>query len=205
MRSSSSSGSGSNNQIFTDESVAIIPLPPRNDTEAEVVGEFEFPVGVLNFEGQDYKFPKSFSAKVLAKWFEENLLSVRISLDAKVIAECARCLKPVEFEISDNLDYLYFASAKNPDSNSETISEFDDAGFFPVEVEFFGRTLDVMPQIQESIYTLLPFRILCRDDCKGLCPECGADLNEGNCDCKRENADFVRDSRFAVLKDLRLE
>ncbi len=204
MRSSSNSGSS---QIFTDESVAIIPLPPRNDTESEVVGEFEFPAGVLNFEGQDYEFPQSFSAKVLAKWFDENLLSVKISLDAKVIAECARCLKPVEFEISDNLDYLYFASAKNqdPSLDSETLSEFDDAGFFPVEVEFFGRTLDVMPQIQESIYTLLPFRILCRDDCKGLCPECGADLNEGNCDCKRENADFAGDSRFAVLKDLRLE
>lgn len=183
----------SKENIFKENNTAILPLPPRNDNEAEVVGEFNLPSGNLNFEGQDYIFPEGCNAKVIAKWFEENLLSVEIFINAKIIAECARCLKPVELNLSDRLEYLYYAKG------TEILEE--DNEFFPVEIDFFGRTLDVMPQIQESIFTLLPFKVLCKEDCKGLCPNCGADLNEGNCSCENE---FI-DSRFEALKNLKLE
>ncbi|MBQ7217580.1 MAG: DUF177 domain-containing protein, partial [Synergistaceae bacterium] len=65
----------------------------------------------------------------------------------------------------------------------------EDDEYMPVEIEHFGRVLDVMPQIEESIYTLIPTKILCREDCKGLCPNCGADLNYGECSCRNENID----------------
>jgi uncharacterized protein len=89
--------------------------------------------------------------------------------------------------------YLYYSHS------AEGLDELDD--YMPVEVNNFGHVLDVMPQIQESIYTLLPTKILCRDDCKGLCPECGADLNEGTCSCKNENID----PRLEALKNFNVE
>ena len=136
---------------------------------------------MLKFEGQEFGFPEGFHAEVSARWLEsEALLLAGISVSAVVEAECARCLKAVSLEISGELMYLYCSQ------DPQTI---EDDEYMPVEIEHFGRVLDVMPQIEESIYTLIPTKILCREDCKGLCPNCGADLNYGECSCRNENID----------------
>ena len=177
--------------LFNDNQKALINLPAKNDTESETFSEFTFSAGSLNFEGQEFTFPEGFNAKVLARWLEESLLLVEIEIYAELSSECARCLKPVNLEISEKLMYLYQSrGAESLDEN-----EFDD--YMPVELEYFSRVLDVMPQIQESIYTLLPTKILCREDCAGLCPNCGADLNEGPCSCVNEDID----PRLEALKN----
>ena len=176
-----------------DNDKAIITLPPRNDTETEIFSEWDFPGGVLHFEGQDFTFPEGFHAKVTAQWLEsEALLLAGISVNAVIEAECARCLKPVSLEISGKLMYLYC---------SHDTQEINDDEYMPVDIEHFGRVLDVMPQIQENIYTLIPTKILCREDCRGLCPNCGADLNEGECSCK--NYDI--DPRLEALRNFSAE
>ncbi|MBQ3402431.1 MAG: DUF177 domain-containing protein [Synergistaceae bacterium] len=179
--------------IFHEGQKAIISLPPRNDTEAEIVSQWDFPEGTLDFEGQEFIFPEGFHAEASTRWFEESLLFVNIGISAVIESECARCLKPVSLEISGELGYLYYSHG------AEALDEFDD--YMPVEIDFFGRILDVMPQIQESIYTLLPTKILCREDCKGLCPNCGADLNEGECSCRNENID----PRLEALRNFNAE
>ena len=167
--------------IFTDEQKAVITLPPRNDTETEIFSEWTFPGGTLTFEGQEFIFPDGFHAEVSAQWLEsEAMLLAGISVSAVIEAECARCLKPVSLEISGKLMYLYV---------SQEPQTIEDDEYMPVEVQHFGRVLDIMPQIEESIYTLIPTKILCREDCRGLCPNCGADLNEGECSCKNEDID----------------
>ena len=167
--------------LFTDTQKALLPLPPRRDTEAEITASWDFPGGLLNLAGQEFIFPDGVHSWASARWFEESLLAVNIGVSAVIDSECARCLKPVSLEISGELGYLYYPrKAGEPD-------ELDE--YMTVEANLSGRVIDVMPQIQESIYTLIPTKILCREDCKGLCPECGADLNEGSCSCKRENID----------------
>ena len=167
--------------IFNDNQKAIKNLPARNDNESEIESEFSFPAGELTFEGQQFLFPEGFTAQVISQWLEESLLLVSISISAELTAQCARCLKPVNLEISEKLLYLYYSRG------SESREEFGD--YMPVELDYFARVLDVMPQIQESIYTLLPTKVLCSESCKGLCPNCGADLNEGNCECVKEDVD----------------
>ncbi len=67
------------------------------------------------------------------------------------------------------------------------------------EEEFLeGSVLDLDKLIFEEIYLNLPVKTLCKDDCKGICSQCGADLNEGTCDCD----DLSIDPRLAKLKDL---
>ena len=183
------------NNIFNENQKAIINLPARNDTESELLSEFAFPAGVLNFEGQEFIFPEGFTSQVLARRLEESLLLVEIKISAPLTAQCARCLKPVNLEISEKLMYLYYSR----DAESESLDEFDD--YMPVELEYFAKVLDVMPQIQESIYTLLPTKILCREDCKGLCPNCGADLNENSCSCVKEDVD----PRLEALRNFVIE
>ncbi len=66
------------------------------------------------------------------------------------------------------------------------------------EASFGDDGVDLAPLVRDAILSSLPIRNLCRPDCKGLCPKCGADLNQGDCGCDRE----ITDPRLAVLKDL---
>ena len=68
-------------------------------------------------------------------------------------------------------------------------------------VYFQGEKIDLKYTIQEQVVMGFPIRALCKQDCKGLCPKCGADLNEDLCDCDRSSSP----GKFAVLKNLKLE
>jgi hypothetical protein len=67
------------------------------------------------------------------------------------------------------------------------------------ETEFKGDELDLSQLAREQILLNLPEQVLCREDCKGICPTCGKDLNEGDCKCGEDEID----PRWAALKDLR--
>lgn len=175
----------------------IIALPPRNDTEAliEVAWDIEIPDEV-DFEGQSFRLPEGCGVSAEAQWIEPSLLSVKISLSFRILGACARCLREASLAISDELLYLYQLSGLELGTDTRLSS---DEGFMPVEVEFFGRTLDVADQVRESLFLLLPQKALCREDCAGLCPVCGADLNDGACGCSLTDGD----PRFEALRNLR--
>lgn len=177
----------------------VIALPPRNDTEAlvEAAWDIAVPEGV-DFEGQHFGVPEGCRVSVEAQWIEPSLLSVKISLSFRILGACARCLREASLAISDELLYLYCLSGL--ELGKDTFLDSDEGfRFMPVEVEFFGRTLDVADQVRESVLLLLPRKLLCREDCAGLCPFCGADRNEGVCGCTRSEGD----PRLAVLRDFR--
>ena len=60
-------------------------------------------------------------------------------------------------------------------------------GFCQVFEKAFGKTIDLTDFIREDILISFPQQILCRPDCRGLCPHCGQNLNEGQCDCRDED------------------
>ena len=144
------------------------------------------PEGV-DFEGQHFGIPEGCRVSVEAQWIEPSLLSVKISLSFRILGACARCLREASLAISDELLYLYQLSGLELGTDTRLSS---DEGFMPVEVEFFGRTLDVADQVRESLFLLLPQKALCREDCAGLCPVCGADLNDGACGCSLTDGDY---------------
>jgi uncharacterized protein len=173
----------------------IIELPPRRDCETVIEKSWErqFPDG-LTFEGQHFSFPEGLSVQAEARWLEESLLSIRLSLAARLAGECARCLEEASLAISDDLMYLYFPCGLDLGKDTKLAS---DDGFLPVEVDFFGRTLNVAEQVWESLLMLLPMKLLCREDCAGLCPVCGTNLNDGPCSCTEE-----ADPRLSVLGNI---
>ena len=97
-------------------------------------------------------------------------------------AECVRCLAEATQTLVADIKQLYDYP---PDPSSEHV--ISETGF-----------LDLAPLVRELLLLSAPMRTLCRADCKGLCPDCGKDWNEGPCDC--ENVDV--NPQFAVLKDL---
>jgi uncharacterized protein len=171
----------------------VLELPRRQDFEATTkkIWDVTLPDGLV-FEGQRFSLPDGLSVGAEARWVEDSLLSVRISLASRIVGECARCLSQVELAISDDLMYLYFSRGLD----FEDTELGSDDGFMPVEVDFLGRTLSIAEQVWESLIVLLPARLLCREDCAGLCPNCGADLNKGACPCAQ-----AADPRLNVLRE----
>lgn len=173
----------------------IVELPPRRDNEAVVEKDWKIDLAEgLDFEGQHFDFPEGLRIDAAVQWLEESLLPVRLSLRATVRGECARCLTEASLALSDDLMYLYFSCGLELGKDTELQS---DEGFMPVEVDFWGRTLNLSDQVWESLLVLLPAKLLCREDCAGLCQYCGANLNEGPCSCKPEE-----DPRFEILRDI---
>ena len=102
------------------------------------------------------------------------------------VVSCARCLKPFETRFRVDAREL-FAPGVTPDTEDG----------YPIEEGF----VDLEPMIRDNVVPAMPYAPLCREDCLGLCPRCGADLNEGPCDCVPEE----RDPRWAALDVLRTD
>ncbi|MGO4542970.1 YceD family protein [Paenibacillus sp. 2TAB19] len=119
----------------------------------------------------------------------EGFISVDGELSIDLELACSRCLDPT----SEHTVIPFFEQFK-PASGDEDKDEEEESDF----IEVSGERLDLKPYLEEALLLFMPFAPLCSDDCKGLCQECGQNLNERTCSCKTEKID----PRFAALKDL---
>jgi len=103
---------------------------------------------------------------------------------------CRRCLRPVSGPLVVAVDERYATPSDDP-------ARPVNAAAFPIE---HGQ-LDVSAMVREEILLAIPDAPICRDDCPGLCPTCGADLDDGPCGCDTT----VRDERWTALDQLRDE
>jgi DUF177 domain-containing protein len=118
--------------------------------------------------------------------------SVRTTLEMP----CSRCLEPYIMPVDQTFDLRYQPHAKNTGEGEREIEEDDLTTAFYEHDE-----IDLGQLMREQFYLALPMKPLCREDCQGLCPVCGTNLNKSTCDCKRE----WEDPRFAALKKLKAE
>jgi uncharacterized protein len=89
-----------------------------------------------------------------------------------------------------------------PDIKGATNAEEVELRLEDIELIYFlGEEIDLRDGIQEQVVMTFPLRTVCAQTCKGLCPKCGADLNQGDCGCKHEPVS----NKFAVLKNLKLD
>jgi len=105
-----------------------------------------------------------------------NLVSVRGRLRSAARLECVRCLRP--FDLPMVVDLTVVADRAAGRGRFEEDLEADRYMVF-----HDGRQLDLREQARESLLLELPITPHCREECRGLCPRCGADLNEGSCAC----------------------
>jgi uncharacterized protein len=94
------------------------------------------------------------------------------------LGECRRCLVEVQSAIAGEA-HLLFAESETGDD--------DDPDVFPLIVGRNGSEVDLRPALREQWLLEVPAFVLCRPDCKGLCPTCGANLNQGACSHARKN------------------
>ncbi|MBI5178330.1 MAG: DUF177 domain-containing protein [Nitrospinae bacterium] len=111
--------------------------------------------------------------------------------------QCARCLAEFDSELNAVIEAPFFPKGSAEEMAGEEAEEEEmDEGDVNI---YEGKHLDLYPVIRDQLYLALPIKPLCREDCKGLCPKCGADRNVTTCGCTVES----HDSRLAVLQKLK--
>jgi uncharacterized protein len=111
---------------------------------------------------------------------------------------CSRCLEPFTLPVDAAFDLRYHPRVENTGGGADEreIAEDDLTTAF-----YENEEIDLGHLMREQFNLSLPMKPLCGDDCRGLCPVCGTNLNRGTCDCKRE----FDDPRLAVLRTLKTE
>lgn len=105
-------------------------------------------------------------------------------LNSVITVECVRCLEDAHLPIAIELDDLFYHPIHTTPYGEYGIDE--------------DGILDLAPLVRELSLLAVPIQAVCKADCRGLCDQCGQNLNEGTCDCKKDDID----PRMAALKEL---
>jgi uncharacterized protein len=160
-----------------------------------------FASGVIDF-GQDLVQSTPLRTSGQAELIRENRGAHEVIEDIRLVGSfsvemenlCARCLEPVHNAISEKFDLLYRPLGVDAKSEEVSISKAEtEIGYYQ------GEGLLLEDVLKEQILLALPVKQVCKDACKGLCPQCGKNLNVESCDCITS----MPDPRWSALEDIR--
>ena len=123
-------------------------------------------------------------------------MRMTLTMSVDYVAQCARCLSPVTGQFTLDLEKTVAPRNLLGDLDEDKLDEFAiiEDGF-----------LDMDEQLREQLEMEFPMRFLCREDCKGLCPKCGKNLNEGECDCDHTEIDPRMEPLRKLLEQMKGE
>ncbi len=109
---------------------------------------------------------------------------------------CHRCLRPFSFPLDEEVDVYLIEESRAPDEEEKELEDDE------IVYEFFdGEAIEIDRLVAEQIFLALPVKVLCDEECKGICPRCGVNRNEEPCRCEAG----VESSPFARLRSLKGE
>ena len=154
----------------------------------------------LDISGQECHLPEDigrFTTPIhldaqVRKVKEEITVEGRISTQINML--CSRCLTQYDESVEERFEVIYLPRPDTQEVVDELELEEADLNVSYYESE----TISLAELIREQLLLLLPVKPLCNDDCAGLCPSCGQNLNEGSCTCSKETLD----PRLSVLGQL---
>jgi uncharacterized protein len=124
-----------------------------------------------------------------------NAVFIKGTFSAFIDFYCSRCLEQANLPIGADFAYTLIPAKAETREDLELTAE-------ELEISYYqGDFIDLTPIICEQIILQIPIKVLCSEECKGLCPHCGINLNTSSCNCHLN----VINSRMAVLKDFRIK
>lgn len=114
---------------------------------------------------------------------------------------CSRCVEPVDIAFDEKVMVTFMPEAEMPaDEPGDPEAEGAEVAAGDLDVfPFDGEVVDLEPLVREQFILAVPYAPLCKEDCAGLCPQCGTNRNLGTCACEKP-----ADPRFAGLRALKL-
>ena len=165
----------------------IVELEKLSDSAQRIYGEEEIAIR----DAADVERKIKYRIELLAKRSGETFY-FNVKLQGTLSTQCHKCLKPADFEVDTAFDLI--VQRGDIESTEESNYTHDEYIYIPIGQQ--DITLD--QYIYENMVINIPIRILCDDGCKGLCPDCGADLNTDTCSCSQQI-----DPRWNALKTLK--
>jgi len=167
--------------------IRVDKIPPEG---REVKGRIEPSELKLDVPGYTLNTPLTFSGYATKSTDD---VYVDGSLKGAVTAECSRCLVSFEMPLELDMKVMYVPDEERLDKSSDMIESDSNVSLYENDVIDFSR------EINDMVLVSLPLKPICQPDCKGLCPQCGADLNVSPCGCEQSKGP----SPFDKLKDLK--
>lgn len=162
---------------------------------------------IKNSPGAEFHLVKEFNMQPVQTGQEEVIFNTPVRLDVSVVNNgssitvagtfetsiklaCGRCLDFFDMPVvREEIKEFYYNTGKpgaKPDEGGEDW------------IPYRGDSIDITPEVVRTIHASLPMKLLCRDDCRGLCQNCGKNLNTEKCDCQKDEVDI----RLVKLKQL---
>ncbi|HYG99723.1 MAG TPA: DUF177 domain-containing protein [Terriglobales bacterium] len=117
------------------------------------------------------------------------------SLATSIETACARCLEPVRTDLSRDFDLLYRPQGADAGQEELSVTQAEaEIGYYS------GDGLQLEDVLREQVLLAVPLRVLCGEACKGLCPQCGKNLNVEACSCESQQSD----PRWDALKNIKI-
>ncbi|AAK79710.1 Predicted Zn-finger-like protein, possible nucleic acid binding [Clostridium acetobutylicum ATCC 824] len=135
---------------------------------------------IMTLKNPRFLEPLTLKGKLL---MDNSIIPLYAEVKGIVELTCSRCLQKFPYDIDLEIDEKFTDNPENKDDEVIFINNYE---------------VDINEIVENNIILSLPIKKLCREDCKGLCPMCGTNLNISTCNCHEDNID----PRFAKLKDL---
>lgn len=153
-----------------------------------------YPVGEIQFLHEDAVLSEPVCTDFVLTHKDRDL-RIGGTVETAIRFKCSRCVKEFSRPFSTSFDLCYLPQPDWTNKDDEIELKYED-----MEVGYYdGIRLDVDLMVLEQIELAMPMKFVCREECKGLCYVCGADLNDGACPCKKEDTDF----RLSALLEFR--
>ncbi|HHV10318.1 MAG TPA: DUF177 domain-containing protein [Clostridiales bacterium] len=159
-------------------------------TTKDKVAKIDAPLELesVEYQGTSYGFAHKEPVELTITNLGDKVVLIEGGTDISLTLYCGRCLKeivhPMEIRFQKEVDFKL--------SEEERTEGLDETNYI------IGYNLDVDTLIYEEILIDFPMKLLCREDCKGLCEKCGINLNENTCDCDTQHYD----PRMSVIRDI---
>ena len=149
--------------------------------------------GTVDYRTGDFRQIEPLEVRATAE-LVEGQIRVTGELHTRLEMVCARCLEPVHEDIAREFD-LFYKPLNSISKEEEERLKLDDT-----EIAFFeGEGMFLADVLAEQVLLALPMKAICRSDCRGLCPQCGVNLNNEECRCESHSVD-PRTAPLARLK-----
>lgn len=155
-----------------------------------IVKTYEVPLAMSEITWKRKKYPIVSKQPVKLRLTHEGDRKVAVTAKASLVLEapCDRCLETVRVPMDLKIEREVDANA----SSQERIAQLDEQSYID------GYSLDVDCLVRDEMMTDMPDKVLCKEDCRGVCPRCGCNLNIRACSCKEEDLD----PRMSIIRDI---
>lgn len=162
----------------------------RLERQGRLEIEEDLPPDFPLWKGGDVQLHGPLAVRLVATRVGRDVL-VRGHLQGEAALNCRRCLEPVLQRIDDEVSFLFRAGIDRLTAEREEVYSFPEG----------ARELDLTDAVREHLFLAIPTLVVCREGCRGLCPRCGVNLNDGTCTCEGPETD----ERWAPFRGLKLD